>query len=125
MAGLNHDEVQQWLDAYVAAWRSNQPDDVAALFTADATYSYSPLGPAARGVAEIVEDWVRDADDPGSWEAEYEPLAVAGDTAFATGETRYADGRTYANLFVLRFEDGRCASFTDWYMEHPPDFAAD
>jgi hypothetical protein len=45
---------------------------------------------------------------------------VEGDGAVATGETRYAAGRTFSNLFVLAFdEDGRCREFTEWYMEHP------
>jgi hypothetical protein len=39
----------------------------------------------------------------------------------ATGETRYADGRTFSNIFVLAFDgEGRCREFTEWYMEHPP-----
>jgi hypothetical protein len=38
----------------------------------------------------------------------------------ATGETRYADGRTFSNLYVLRFDgEGRCAQFVEWYMEQP------
>jgi hypothetical protein len=38
----------------------------------------------------------------------------------AGGETRYTDGRTFSNLFVMRFDDaGRCASFVEWYIEHP------
>ena len=38
----------------------------------------------------------------------------------ATGETRYADGKAYSNLFVMRFDgDGRCSEFVEWYMEQP------
>ena len=45
---------------------------------------------------------------------------VDGDRAVATGETRYDDGQTFSNLFVLAFDgDGRCREFTEWYMEHP------
>ena len=35
---------------------------------------------------------------------------VDGDRAVATGETRYDDGQTFSNLFVLEFDgDGRCS----------------
>ena len=69
---------------------------------------------------EIVAGWLEDTDEPGSWEARYETLLVDGDRAVATGETRYAGGRTFSNVFVLAFdEDGRCREFTEWYMEHP------
>ena len=48
--------------------------------------------------------------------------AVAGRRrrAVATGETVYADGRRFSNLFVLRFDgDGRCSEFVEWYIENP------
>ncbi len=125
MTDLTPDAVQRWLDEYVAAWRANERGRIEALFTERARYSYAPWGPELRGAAEIADDWLRDPDEPGSWEAEYQPLAIDGDIAVATGQTRYGDGRTYANLFVLRFEGGRCASFTEWYMEHPADHAGD
>ena len=42
----------------------------------------------------------------------------------ATGETRYADGKAYSNLFVMRFDgDGRCSEFVEWFMEQPSDLS--
>ena len=56
----------------------------------------------------------------GPWEAEYRPLLVHDDRSVVTGITRYADGKTYSNLFVIDFDDeGRCIAFTEWYMRHP------
>jgi hypothetical protein len=47
---------------------------------------------------------------------------IDGDRAVATGETRYADGTVFSNLFVLRFDsDGRCAEFVEWFIEQPSD----
>lgn len=44
--------------------------------------------------------------------------------AIATGETRYADGNVFSNLFVLRFDsDGRCTEFVEWYVHHPKERA--
>jgi hypothetical protein len=115
---MTRDEVQAWLDAYVAAWRSY--DGIAELFSADAEYRYHPYDEPLRGADAIAADWRGEREDPSSWEARYEPLLVDGDRAVATGETRYAEGRTFSNAFVLEFDrEGRCRSFTEWYMEHP------
>jgi ketosteroid isomerase-like protein len=119
---MTREQVQAWLDEYVAAWRSNDAAAIGALFAEGATYRYHPYDDPERGRDAIVADWLEDPDEPGSWEASYAPLLVEGDGAVATGETRYADGQTFSNLFVLAFDgDGRCTEFTEWYMEHPAD----
>ena len=115
---MTREQVQAWLDAYVAAWRTY--DGIRELFSADAEYRYHPYDKPLRGLDAIAADWVSERDEPGSWEASYAPLLVDGDRAVATGETRYAEGRTFSNLFVLAFDgEGRCREFTEWYMEHP------
>jgi hypothetical protein len=59
-----------------------------------------------------------------------QPLTVDGDLAVATGRSRYfaSDGsveRKYHNCFVMRFDgDGRCADFTEWFMQQPRDASA-
>jgi SnoaL-like domain len=111
-------DVQKWLDAYVEAWRTYE--GIGDLFSADVEYRYHPYDEPLRGRDAIVESWLSEREEPDSWEARYEPLLVDGDRAVATGETRYAGGRTFSNVFVLAFdEDGRCREFTEWYMEHP------
>jgi hypothetical protein len=78
-----------------------------------------------RGRAAIVASWLEEPDAPGSWEAQYAPLAVDGNMAVAQGRTRYLrpDGtleREFANSFVLQFDQaGRCTRFTEWYMQAP------
>ena len=47
------EDLGSWLDRYFAAWKSNDPEDVAALFTEDAVYSYSPFRAETRGRDEI------------------------------------------------------------------------
>jgi hypothetical protein len=118
--------LQHWLDDYVEAWRSNDPRKIEALFSEHARYSWSPFDeePAA-GRAAIVEGWLNEPDDPDSWECGYQPLAVDGDVAIASGWTRYRPegskpGREYANVFVMRFDrQGLCSEFTEWYMQRP------
>jgi ketosteroid isomerase-like protein len=115
------ERVQAWLDAYVEAWRTYDRDAIGELFSADASYAYHPYDDEPlRGREAIVESWLSERDEPGSWEASYAPLLVDGDRAVATGESRYADGRTFSNLYVMRFDgDGRCSQFVEWYMEQP------
>jgi hypothetical protein len=119
---MTSDALQTWLDAYVAAWRSNDPAVIGALFTEDACYAYHPWDSGdevARGRDAIVASWLEQPDEPGSWEASYRPGLVAGDHATAVGVTRYADGQVFDNLWELHFEGGRCADFVEWYMQRP------
>jgi SnoaL-like protein len=117
---MTRDQVQTWLDRYVDAWRSYDAATIGELFSADASYKYHPYDEPLQGRDAIVADWLGDRDEPGSWQARYEPLMIDGDRVVATGETSYAVGRTFSNLFVLRFDDaGRCSEFVEWYIEHP------
>ena len=67
---MTHDEVQQWLDRYVDAWRSYDADAIGELFSDDASYAYHPYdAEPLRGRAAVVESWLSEPDEPGSWEA--------------------------------------------------------
>ncbi|MCU1420728.1 MAG: hypothetical protein JWN36_379 [Microbacteriaceae bacterium] len=116
------DTVRDWLDRYLVAWHSNEPDDIRALFTEDATYAGGPFDPEPWiGREGIVTGWLDHRDEVGEWEFEGSPLAFDGRTGFVEGRTDYADGRVYANLWVIRFAvDGRAESFAEWYMEPGP-----
>jgi len=118
---LSSETVQAWLDSYVEAWRTYDREAIGELFNAGAIYSYHPYDKEPlRGRDAIVADWLAEPDEAGSWEASYRPLLLDGDRAVATGETRYAEGRTFSNLYVLRFDaEGRCSEFVEWYIEHP------
>jgi hypothetical protein len=129
---MTHSDVQAWLERYIGAWRSNRPEEIAALFTADAAYHYQPYdgpGLTARGREAIVTAWLDEDDPPGSWEAHYEPYAVDGDRVVAVGWSRYAakdeePERMFHNVFLLRFAfDGRCAEFRELYMLEEPELS--
>lgn len=123
-----HGTLRDWLDRYEAAWRTNDPAQIRALFTDDAVYRWHPWetgADAAHGVDAIVTAWLAEPDDPGSWQLRSEPLAVDGDLAVARCVIAYhptpeAPGRTYHNLFLIRLTaDGRCRDFTEYYMKEP------
>ncbi len=118
---MTREQVQRWLDAYVAAWRSYDEAAIRELFAADASYAYHPYDEPLRGIDAILASWLSGRDEPGSWEAAYAPALLDGDRAIATGETSYPDAeRVFSNLFELAFDaDGRCTRFVEWYVEHP------
>lgn len=124
---MNHVEVQNWLDRYLEAWARNDPELIAALFTESAVYRFRPYGGDDRkavGVEEIVRSWIDFDEDPSMWEASFRPYAVDHDRAVAVGTSRYFNAgeqgdELYHNCFLLRFEDGRCAEFTEYWMLEP------
>jgi hypothetical protein len=106
----------------VAAWRSYDPAAIGDLFSERASYSYRAGTRVVEGRAAIVASWLSDRDEPGSWDAHYEPLAIDREVHVAIGSSRYFDAAggvrdEYSNIFVCRFEaEGRCSSFSEWWM---------
>jgi SnoaL-like domain len=119
--------VAEWLAAYIEAWRSYDREAIGALFSEEARYRYHPFDEWIRGREAIVESWFDEPDEPGTYDAAYEPVAVEDDVAVATGSSTYtrADGSVravYDNCFVMRFDgDGRCLEFTEWFIERPAE----
>jgi ketosteroid isomerase-like protein len=131
---MDQETARDWLDRYVDAWMTYDPDDVSGLFSEDIAYRYHPYDEPIVGRDAVVASWLGDIasddastrDAPGTYEAEYSPVAVDGDTVVATGTSRYRElpggpvVRTYENCFVIRFDgDGRCREFTEYYLRRP------
>jgi ketosteroid isomerase-like protein len=117
-------EVQRWLDDYVAAWKSSDPEAIAALFSEDCEYSYRPHGDTVHGREAIVRSWLEDdPDNPGTYDGSYEPFAVEGELAVAVGTSSYTDPeKVYDNCYLLRFDsEGRCSEFTEFFMKRQAD----
>jgi SnoaL-like domain len=121
--------VDRWLDAYVSAWKSYDPDEIGALFSEQVVYRYHPYDKPVEGREAVVESWLGEGDhegassrDPaGTYDASYRAVAVDGDRAVATGSSTYTDPpQAFDNCFVMRFDpDGRCCEFTEWYVKRP------
>jgi ketosteroid isomerase-like protein len=118
-------EVTQWLERYVAAWKSGDRDEIGELFAEDVRYRYHPPDEPLVGRDAVVESWLAEPDAPGSFDASYSCYAADGDAAVAVGTSTYLDSdgsivRVYDNVFLLRFDqDGRCSEFTEWYLKRP------
>jgi ketosteroid isomerase-like protein len=131
---MNTDDVDRWLEGYVAAWKSYDPEAIGALFSDDVEYRYHPYDEPVRGRDAVVAAWLGEGDsdaastrDPeGTYEASYRAVAVDGEVAVAVGSSTYftepgGEIRTiYDNCYLMRFDpDGRCREFTEWFMERP------
>jgi hypothetical protein len=128
-------DVQAWLDRYIAAWASYDPAAIGDLFTTDAHYRFHPSDVGFVGREAIVRAWLEPEgeastrDEPGTWDAHYEPFSIEGERAVAVGWSRYYTDASkstvrnvWDNTYLLEFgPDGRCLSFTEFYVERPKD----
>jgi ketosteroid isomerase-like protein len=116
--------LRRWIDGYRAAWESNEPDAVAALFTADGVYRFEPWE-SWTGLEEIVAGWLEHADKPGDTSFEWWHVARDGDLWVVEARTRYHNlGKDYSNLWLIDLDDeGRARGFTEWWKQWPDDAA--
>jgi hypothetical protein len=117
------ERLDEWMDLYVAAWSSNEAEDIAALFSPEAVYDPQTADGELHGREEIV-DWWQDIDDhPDNWDFEWVLLVETDDLAVVTATTRYFDPpASYRNLFVIKFDaNDLCHDFTEWYIEEETD----
>lgn len=121
---MDHPAFQAWLDRYIEAWKTYDADQIGDLFSADATYRYHPQDEPVAGREAIVSSWLEDRDEPGTYDARYEPLAIDGDVHVARGVSDYLDERgelrdQYCNVFVCRFDgSGQCMDFTEYWIRN-------
>jgi ketosteroid isomerase-like protein len=111
------DEVEDWIRRYERAWRSPGTDALRELFTEDATYLQSPYEDPVIGLEEIGAMWEREREGPDEvFEMSSEVFAVDSDRAVATVEVHYGNAvrPDFRDVWLMRFEQGRCAHFEEW-----------
>ncbi|MDP9467319.1 MAG: nuclear transport factor 2 family protein [Chloroflexota bacterium] len=122
---MTRTDFEHWLARYQAAWKTDDPAEIGALFTEDATYAPWPFSEPWRGRDEIVGKWVERGDSQAVWQFESELLAVDGDTAVVRGLTTYPahddePEEVYSNIWVIRLApDGHASSFAEWWVQRP------
>ena len=118
-------DVEQWLERYRLAWKTDDPHDIGALFTEDATYAPRPFGEPWKGREAIVAKWIELGDSKNAWQFESEIVAVDGDTGVVRGLTTYPahdnePEEVYSNIWVIKLApDGRASSYTEWWVQLP------
>jgi hypothetical protein len=116
--GFMSESIDEWVTGYRRAWQTNDPTDIEALFTEDASYFTEPFMPPARGIGEIVATWLRKRDEPGQTSFTWSTLVDSDELSIVQAETTYLDGPKYSNLWVIRRDaEGRATEFTDWWMD--------
>lgn len=112
---------EDWVRGYQKAWESNDPDDVGALFSEDASYFTEPYEAPKVGREAIVADWIERKDAPGDWTFEFEILVATDEIGILKGTTRYeTSGKTYENLWEIYLTDeGTARRFVEWWMLVP------
>ena len=122
---MNRLQFQDWLDRYVEAWKTYDPDKIGALFSEDAQYRFHPQDDPVVGRDAIVKNWLESPDEKDAYDAKYEVAAIDGDVHVATGWSRYLDGPggepndEYNNVYFCRFNDaGECTEFTEYWIQN-------
>ena len=116
----SEDQVQAWLDAYVAAWRSNDRDEIRALFADGVSYAYHPYDEPLRGADAVADSWLEQARRSGHLGGGLAPSLITGDEAIATGESRYSGRRRVLEPLQLgSTPTGRCTRFVGWTVPAP------
>ena len=110
--------LESWMAGYRAAWESNDPQQISALFTEDAEYRTEPYAAPWVGHDGIVTGWLDHRDEPGAATFDWSPLVESAELNIVEGTTVYLGRDTvYSNLWVIRLaEDGRAHHFTEWWM---------
>lgn len=108
-----------WVERYRAAWQSNDPDQIGALFSEDAKYFDKPAANPWVGRDEIVREWLQRKDEPGDTTFTWRLLAVEGGLGVVRAVTDYASsGNVYDNLWEIELDpEGRCSRFVEWFIQ--------
>lgn len=108
-------QTSEWLDRYLQAWRTKDPDDVRAVFADDAEYWFRPDDTdPAKGIDAIIAMWDDEPMDP---EIDLRVLIEDDALGIITGTVVYPGHESYSNLWEVHFApDGRARRFVEWFM---------
>jgi hypothetical protein len=120
---MNRSVFEKWMQGYLKAWETNDPEHIASLFSAEATYLTQAFREPWAGRENIVKEWIGRADwvdEPkDKWTFTYDWLAIEGDTGVLDGLTDYS-GRheMFKNIWIIKLEeDGRCREFIEYWVK--------
>jgi hypothetical protein len=116
--------IDEWLARYRSAWASDDPDEIAGLFSADVRYFTAPYRDAISGREAVQAWWREEKESQIPWTFEYEVIAREDDRHVVRGITRYPEGEqgvghaeVFHNLWLVTVaEDGRASEFIEYWM---------
>lgn len=116
--------IDGWLARYRNAWASDDPGEIASLFTADVRYFTAPYRDAIAGRDAVQAWWCQENESQIPWTFEYEVIAREDDRYVVRGITRYPEGEqgvghgeVFHNLWLVTVgDDGRASEFIEYWM---------
>ena len=117
-------DIDSWLKRYRAAWLSDDPAAIAALFTSDVRYFTAPFNEPLVGTEAVSAYWLEQGESRLPWTFDYEVVAREGDLHVVRAVTRYPNGTAGAsgaeefhNLWLVTLSgDGRVREFVEYFM---------
>lgn len=76
-------DFENWVQAYLKAWKTNDPVDITALFTEEATYLTQAFRAPWDGREAIVARWLERGEWQGEWSFNYRWWAIEGNVGGA------------------------------------------
>ena len=120
---ITTETVTAWVDRYLTAWKTNDPDDIAGLFTEDGEYHEGPYETDWIGRDEIVAGWRSRWDwQQGGWDFDWKIDSIHGPIAVITGVGHYKKLGNFDNHWTVTFRTPElCVDFTMVNTEREDD----
>lgn len=121
---IDETPIREWLAAYRHAWSTDDPAEVATLFTTDVRYFTAPYRPPLEGIPAVQAYWLGEEEGEIPWSFEYLVLAQEGGLFVVRAVVTYPEGTSAAegpeafhDLWLVRLdEDGRASEFIEYFM---------
>jgi hypothetical protein len=116
--------IDRWLERYQAAWLSDDPVAIAALFTSDVRYYTAPFSEPLVGIEALCVFWLEQGESRLPWTFDYQVVAREGDLYVVQAVTCYPKGTAgtpgaeeFHNLWLVTLSgDGRVREFVEYFM---------
>ncbi|MCP4167175.1 MAG: hypothetical protein GY759_14990 [Chloroflexi bacterium] len=118
---MDKQDIDLWIQGYIRAWTSNDPEEIGDLFAENGSYRPGPFDEPWQGRDAIVRNWLNRRDEPDQWSFEYEVLTFDPPVGVVQGWTtyhNYSPPRHYGNLWIVKVNgEGRCTEFWEYWMK--------
>lgn len=115
---ITRPEVDQWLTKLKVAWEDGDAASAVALFSRTERYFERPFNPGTTQTE--IEGYWRDIDGLSDIQFHYDIVAVDGDNAVVHWQNSFvtSDGNRglLDGVFLIKFEDGYCVEFRQWWF---------
>jgi len=118
---MDREALSQWVDRFDRAWKTNDPEDIRALFPETPFEWGGPFGEVWREREAVVAHWLDTVDDYHDLDTSYEILGFSNDFGICRYRASFTRppkiGRIEEDMILLvRLDgDGRVVEFREWF----------